>query len=89
MRPRRRVSIMRLKKYPQCLQEFGWCDILSVVYVAQFPMTRSQKQVALLFEDVKVALNISSNIWMSGKKQNRDSINFNHIVKLLIYYQYD
>jgi len=89
MLPRRKASIVHLKKCPPCLQEFGWCGILAVVYAALLPMPRSQKQLALLFENVKVALNFSSNVWILNQKQNRGSINFDHIVMLLKYYRCD
>jgi len=80
---------MRLQKCPPCLKEFGWCGILAVVYATRLPMPRSQKQLALLFEDVKVALDIPSNIWTSSQKQIKGMINFDHIVQLLKYYQCD
>ena len=84
-----RSSITYLKKCPPCLQEFGWCGILAVVYAAELPMPRSQKQLVLFFENVKVALNISSDVWISSEKEERGCINFDQIVKLLKYYQCD
>jgi hypothetical protein len=78
---------MPLKKCPVCLQDFGWCGVLAVVYAARLPMPRSQKQLAYLFENVKVALEMPRRMWISCQKKNRGSINFDHILKLLKYYQ--
>jgi len=89
MRLRTTPSTTHLKKCPPCLQEFGWCGILAVVYAANLPMPRSQKQLALFFENVKVALNICSDVWISNEKGQRGSIDFDQIVKLLKYYQCD